>query len=100
MIQASAWVTVSNYVELDGLLVPSGRRLLDLSSEELLSYGYSWLVRNLNSEERSRAHAMMLGEMSADGRVRLDDPLAPEELQGQFVPSFWTDEPSPVPPGL
>lgn len=100
MIQALAWVTTANYVELDGILIRSGRRFHSLSARELLSFGYAWLVDGLDYKARARLHGMMLGLGDEEGRRILTDPDLPESLQGRPVPAWFDDTPDVTPPGL
>lgn len=81
----SGWVA-ANAVELDGRLVERGRRLADLDVGELLSWGYSVMVANLDAEHRSKLdYALRPLEV-----VMVDDPDLPSSLQGLRPPEGWT----------
>ncbi len=95
MTRSIAWVAVYNYLELDGLLVPSGRRFLDLSASEILSFTWSWLVAGRDAESRRKLVEMMTGDRDPEGRPIVDDDDAPDALRGRAVPDWWGDVDDP-----
>lgn len=64
---------------------------MDLDAGELLSWGYSVMVANLDTEHRRKFdHALR-----PDAAVVIDDPELPVSMQGLRPPSWW-DGDNPV----
>lgn len=95
MTRAVAGVTVTHYVELDGSLVASGRRLLDLSSSEILAYVWAWLLDGRDAASRKRLIDTIMGRVGSSGGAIVQDEAAPERLRGREAPEWWGSDDDP-----
>ena len=86
---------LANIYEVDGLLIKSGRRLVSLSAIELLNYAYALIVSDADSESRKKINAILEGRTGETGGIIVEDETLPESLQGQEMPSWWTDDHDP-----
>lgn len=62
-----------------------GRRLADLGAGELLSWGYSVMVANLDAEHRHKLDYAL----RPDEAVVINDPMLPGSMQGIRPPAWW-----------
>ena len=81
--------------ELNGYLIPTGKRLIDLSAVELCDYSYSLLVKDRDSEGRRKIELMLVGKIGERGGEIVDDPLLPASMQGMEAPAWWTGDHDP-----
>lgn len=86
---------LANIFEVDGRLIETGRRLVDLSALELLNFAYSILMKDATQEGRQRIDAVLEGRVGAGGGILVDDDTLPESLQGMEAPSWWSDDHDP-----
>ncbi len=83
---------MANIYEVDGRLIQTGRRLVDLAAIEMLNFAYATILDGLDSEQRRRVNAALEGRIGEGGGLVVDDPDLPQALQGQEAPSWWTDD--------
>lgn len=75
-------------MQIDGSLVPYGRRLKDLDISEFLSYVYTWFVDRIHDP---KARAKFDRSLQPDDMVVSGGGLwLPPELQGERPPDWWT----------
>lgn len=84
---------VHHAAELDGLLIPSGRRLMELSITEALNFMYATAVSGLDAKGRRKLDRTLAG-LEGTWRVVEDDRL-PEDLKGQMAPPWWSQDHDP-----
>lgn len=73
--------TVTNWVELDGILQLEGVDLLDLPFDRALNVVYAVLVRNKDDKERSKFENELTRPMRGEA-LPSTDPLWGEDAQG------------------
>lgn len=86
---------LANIYEVDGRLIETGRRLVDLSALELLNFAYSILIKDVTQEGRQRIDAVLEGRVGPNGGILVDDDTLPEAMQGMEAPSWWSDNHDP-----
>lgn len=72
-------------VELDGRLIPYGRRFRDLTVDEVCSFSYMLLCENRTKEDRAKLDA----ELMPDEDIAEEFDWLPEGLRGQRPPAGW-----------
>lgn len=79
----------------DGLLIKTGRRLLDLSVGEMISLVWSDLYTNTDAKGRRKLDLFARGRLGVDGGEIMDNDALPESLRGVEAPEGWNLDDDP-----
>jgi hypothetical protein len=80
-----AGIAADHAVEIDGNLVPYGRRLADLDGTAMLSHVYAIVVGAMKPEDRAVFDSELMPDEAVDDAVG----WLPESLRGKPIPAEW-----------
>ena len=86
---------MNNALEVDGWLIGTGRRLMDLTVIECLNYVYAQLTANADADGRRKIDLALAGLIGEHGGEIVDDPDLPASMQGREAPSWWNGDHDP-----